>query len=350
MALDFVSDKKLLCFISARNLGDAVVHACFLKKLIELAPEKPTIVWTFPQAKFLFENLSNCRVVCSDFPMGASMQSFLRRGGWRGFLRAFWHIFKSRPEHTVELVSDYRERFLSWCFMPSQRAFIHWEHGHPFRKHAYIPPWSGSASVSIAAPDASTYEAYNRLFQKITQSKIQVFTASAHAASLPGQYKTVGLHPFASAPFKLWPLERWRALIEALILRSCKVVLFGAPSDMPQLQALAQASPGGIEIFAQSLTAFNQRVASLDALVGLDSFSVHMASSLGVPTVLLNGPNDPRVFSPLTSHVVNRPEACPVQPCFGRPSCGGTRHEYVCMRSIETHQVMQKIEKILTAP
>jgi heptosyltransferase III len=89
-------------------------------------------------------------------------------------------------------------------------------------------------------------------------------------------------------------------------------------------------------------------VASLDALIGLDSFSVHMASSLGVPTVLLNGPNDPRVFSPLSSRVVNCPGVCPAQPCFGRPSCAGTDHEYVCMQSIPTQQVLQQIDQIFT--
>jgi heptosyltransferase III len=338
--------KQTLCFISARNLGDAVIHACFLKKLIALNPSQITTVWTFAQAKFLFENLPNCQVICSDFPMGASMKSF-SKGGWKGFLRAFWQVFKARPKTVVELVSDCRERFISFCLLPRKRVYIHWRRGHPFRQHNHIPPWSGGASVSIAAHDASIYSAYNRLFQTITQSEAVVFADQNRLERGVNQRQTVGLHPFASAPFKLWPMARWRELIEALTAQSCDVVIFGAPSDMPQLQVLASVSAGQVEVFAKPLAAFMQRVASLDALVGLDSFSVHMASSLGVPTVLLNGPNDPRVFSPLTSRVVNRPGVCPAQPCFGRPSCVGTGHEYVCMQSIETHQVRQQIDQIL---
>jgi ADP-heptose:LPS heptosyltransferase len=334
-----------LCFISARNLGDAVMHASFLKQLIEARSVQPSIVWTFPQARFLFEHLPNCQIISSDFPMGASMKSFLR-GGWRGFGQAFWKIFKARPHLVVELVSDYRERLLSFCLLPTQRAFIHWRRGHPFRQHAYIPPWPGKASLSVAAHDPSIYAAYNRLFQTLTQSDAVVFTTHDIPGSSLDKHKTVGLHPFASAPFKLWPMQRWSALVKTLTAQSHSVVVFGAPSDMPQLEALAAVAPGRIEIFAQPLAAFMQRVASLDAMVGLDSFSVHMASSLGVPTVLLNGPNDPRVFSPLTSRVVTCPQVCPAQPCFGRPSCIGTGHEYVCMQSIEIHQVAQQIDKI----
>jgi heptosyltransferase III len=338
---------QLSCFISARNLGDAVMHACFLKKYIDVNPAQTTLVWTFPQARFLFENLPNCQIVCSDFPMGAGMKSFLK-GGWKGFLSAFWKIFKARPKIVMELVSDYRERFISFCLMPSQRIYIHWERGHPFRQHAYIPPWSGRASMSIAAHDGSIYAAYNRLFQTLTQSNAVVFTAQNTSQRASSKRQTVGLHPFASAPFKLWPMQRWSALVEALTAQAYDVVIFGAPSDMPELQTLAAVSPGQVEIFAKPLAAFMQRVASLDALVGLDSFSVHMASSLGVPTVLLNGPNDPRVFSPLASLVVSRPGGCAVQPCFGRPSCVGASHEYVCMQSIETHQVMHQIDQIFT--
>ena len=58
--------EPLLCFVSARNLGDAVFHAEFLKTLVSAGYADRVVVWTFPAARFLFEPIDRCEVVVSE--------------------------------------------------------------------------------------------------------------------------------------------------------------------------------------------------------------------------------------------------------------------------------------------
>lgn len=346
MASSSLVPRRSLCFISARNLGDAVIFSRFLRRLVDQEFASKYIVWTFPQAKFLFADVPNCSVVTSDFPIGASMKSFFK-GGFLGFLRAFVAVFRQRPEVVLELVSDYRERLLSTLLLSRNRLYIHWDWNHPFRHQIHSPKWRGRPFIDIPSQTPSIYAAYNAAFTALTGDRTPVFDAptpiQAHSKRL-----ALGIHPFASAPCKLWPMQRWSELISQLASKSCDLVLFGAPSDRAKLQELALSYPGRVEIFAESLPKFVDRMVKVDLLIGLDSFSIHLASDMGIQTIHLNGPNDPRVFSPIGSKVVSRPHVCPHQPCNGRPACIETDYQYVCMTSIDAPQVLEQVDSILT--
>lgn|GEM_PF-869550 len=335
---------RSLCMISARNLGDAVIHARFLRGLVERGMARRYIVWTFPGARFLFEGIPDCSIVTSDFPIGATIRSFMR-GGYRGFLAALVLIFRRRPEQVLELVSDYRERALSALLLPRRRLYVHWETGHVFRRHNRIAPWRGRPVVDIPADQANLYAAYNRAFSALTGSEVPLFAGGHKPLSQGGV--TVGLHPSASQPFKLWPAAHWQSLMRSLAERGCTLVLFGAPSDRPQLESLADGARVPAEIFTRSLPDFVRRLADVDLLVGLDSFSVHLANDQGVRTILLNGANDPRLFTPIGTNAVSRPGVCPFQPCYGRPACIGKDFQYACMTSITVAEVLSSVDRLL---
>jgi ADP-heptose:LPS heptosyltransferase len=161
----------------------------------------------------------------------------------------------------------------------------------------------------------------------------------------------IGLHPSASAPFKLWPVEHWRMLVILLcdtFPGSC-FVLFGAPNERLALEELAATLDAPCELLASSLNEFKACLSSIDLLFGLDSFSVHLAHSQGVPSVVLVGANNPRVFTPPSGLAVTHPGRCPIQPCGGRPSCVGKSQQYSCMVDILPQDVMHAVFHLLAA-
>jgi heptosyltransferase-3 len=104
-----------------------------------------------------------------------------------------------------------------------------------------------------------------------------------------------------------------------------------------------------VRISTGSIPEFARELARLDLLVGLDSFSVHMAENVGTPSVMIVGPNDPALFAPPHAAVLSSSGGCAAWPCYNRPSCIGTAGEYVCIRSIPVEQVQAAVAGRLAA-
>lgn len=157
-------------------------------------------------------------------------------------------------------------------------------------------------------------------------------------AGLPGGEPRVGLQLGAAfGPAKLWPPERIAAL--ALRLEACGVraVLLGSASAQ-ELGDRVQAAAGGA---LRSLVGRDRPallaalLAELDAFVGADSGPAHVAAAVGVPTVTIFGPTDPRATAPSGpgQRALWRPPSC--APCF-RPECP---IDHRCLRAIEVAEV-----------
>lgn len=338
---------KTICFISARNLGDAVLHAEFLKRLRYANKTNRLIVWTFEQARFLFEDLPNTKIVCSDFPMGASRRAFLR-GGWRSFLAAVWHIRQIKPDELIDVIGDFRERIALRLICSAVMHSPEWETGHPFRNHARMLPFRAGQPMTIPASEISIYSALTLMLHALAPSTTMDFRLPHRTTIREGQALQIGLHLFASASFKLWPQENWETLVSLLNTRfpGSSFTLFGAPTDLPILEQFSTRLNVPYCLFTASLREFKTQLANIDLLFGLDSFSVHMAHSQGVPTVVLVGANDPRIFTPPGSVAVTHPGRCKFQPCNGTPHCVGSTFQYSCMIDISPEDALCAISSL----
>ena len=336
---------RVLCLLSARNLGDAVIHSQVLDTLAERCYADRYLIWTFPQGAHLFRATPNCKIFTSSFPMGATVKGFLRHG-MPSFLNALHLLRKERPTQTLDLVGDFRERLACRLLGAPENISPDWAPGHPMRPH--IRCWSlreaGQVPVSNRSPNV--YAAYTEILRAITgdQSLELRRIPPRSAATL-----SIGMHPFASTECKLWPKKSWVALMARLHLRypEARFILFGAPADREALSVLSAEAGIPAEVFTSTLLQFREKVAELSVLVGLDSFSVHLASSVGVPAVVLVGPNDPVVFAPPTGLLVTQPDVCPLHPCYGKPGCVGKGFEYACMRSIAVSDVEERVAEAL---
>lgn len=340
---------SLLCFVSARNLGDAVIHADFLRTLLARGYAERCVVWTFPQAAFLFEDIHCCTVVVSKFPMGATVRSFFTRG-IPGFCAALGQIRKMRPNETLELVSDVREQTVCALVGAERNLSIFWERDHPFRRHIRVNPFRSHGFVTIPTNLVGLYDAYalalDSLLGSTPRDAAPTSTAWRHRHRAPRpEAMRIGIHPFASLPCKQWPEKRWIDLVGALQIRlpATQIVLFGSPTDRPVLLRMKTEILGDVELFTRSLPDFRTRLQTIDLLIGLDSFSVHMAHSAGIDPIILVGPNDPRLFTPPHAIALTKPGVCPHQPCGGNPKCLGTLDEYICMTSILNSDVMAAV-------
>lgn len=125
-----------------------------------------------------------------------------------------------------------------------------------------------------------------------------------------------------NTPEKRWPVERWRALIDALPEE--RFVLFGTVSDQPITSAIAAGKdPSRIEDLAgkTTLNAYCTRLLGCRLLVSNDTGGMHLANALGIPVIGLFGPTNPVRTRPVFQAPVTI-----VQPP-GTPATGGASLE-----------------------
>jgi heptosyltransferase-3 len=117
--------------------------------------------------------------------------------------------------------------------------------------------------------------------------------ARLFAAAPPDLAPYAVIHPFASAPEKTWPAERFAAVARHLRERlGLEPVFLSGPAD----------DPDAFRQFRVSRNEPLERVKSLlsgaQMFVGNDSGPAHVAAAFGVPVVALFGTSDPVTWSP----------------------------------------------------
>ena len=159
--------------------------------------------------------------------------------------------------------------------------------------------------------------------------------------------RLVALHVGGGWPTKRWPREHCAELTRRLAARGAQVLLVGGPGDRASARDIAGAAPPGA-VVDRTGAAVADTLAELSlasAAVGIDSGLSHAGVALGVPTVLLFGPNDPASISPVPhARLVTQPLSC--RPCnrAGKERCPEGHHR--CMRDTEPAQVLSALEAL----
>jgi ADP-heptose:LPS heptosyltransferase len=128
----------------------------------------------------------------------------------------------------------------------------------------------------------------------------------------PGRAGDILVHTGAGQPVRVWPLERYRRLIQQLrdkgfrVLVACDHDQMGWWHDAGEQQV---ASPGTVT----ELLALIDRTA---VFIGNDSGPGHLAAFCECPTFTIFGPQLPEWFAPLhPSAEWVEGKACPYKPC-----------------------------------
>ncbi len=159
-----------------------------------------------------------------------------------------------------------------------------------------------------------------------------------------------GFQPYATQECRLWPWEFWCTLAREASRHGVQVRIFCAPTERAATEKRLAAALGilGVELRAGPLQWFFEQLTQLTALVALDSFGIHAARTMGVPSVMINGANDPRLWRPPGTRVLLNGGNCPKFPCYCQPVCGGPDlPENACIRGITPAQVWHEAKALL---
>lgn len=163
------------------------------------------------------------------------------------------------------------------------------------------------------------------------------------------------LNPNASdlVPVRRWPVERFLEVARILLdLPDVTIVVTGAPDEKEQADAFVKklnnpriTSLAGRTTIPELVTLYSVS----DLLITNDSGPAHFATVAVLPTVVLFGPETPKIFRPLSPevHVIYKNLMC--SPCVSvynqkRSTCTDNQ----CMKQISAEEVAQKAVVILS--
>jgi len=165
------------------------------------------------------------------------------------------------------------------------------------------------------------------------------------------EQRVICIHPGAGTKVKQWEEECWASVADTLHQQFDAPIIF---TGSDQEQPLAQRIAAQMKQVA-CITAGDTRVGQLAALfarasvvLGPDSGPLHLAASVGTPTVALFGPADPVEFSPWGSsdrHVVLTSNiGC--RPCRVLDWGSDDPKFHPCVRDITIAHVLEAIHRV----
>jgi len=173
-------------------------------------------------------------------------------------------------------------------------------------------------------------------------------TALLDEAGCTGSRPIVGLHLGAAfGSSKLWPPLSYAELARDLSERGLEPMLIGSAEDIAVAEAVTARAgqPIASSVGRDRPEMLPRLLARLACLVSGDTGVAHLAAAVGVPTVTLFGPTDPRLSAPRGHASRSLAGSAPCAPCF-LPRCP---IDHVCMRAISVASVAHAVEEARAA-
>ncbi len=345
----FLKKDHKIAILSIRNLGDSVILSKYIIKLASQFSSITWVVWARPGINFLYKDYSNIEVVNSYFPIGTNNNFHALK--IFNFLAVYFHLLKLKPLYTVDFIGDSRELLLGLSLFPKKHLNITWAKKHQFNNLILKIFKTRKPFVTIPLSCKNIYQAYEIMSDKITffleeegfkKSKVNNFY---YFNKNKNKIKAIGLHPFASQECKMWPLDNWIKLVCELRLKKFKLFLFCSPDEADKAKNIFKKVLDDLEIISVDLSELPIQLKKIKLMVGLDSFSVHLAHKYNIQSIMLVGGNSAELWTPPNGFYIKTSKQLDCQPCFNKPTCVNTKNQYLCLTSIEVKNVIKIIDE-----
>lgn len=262
-----------ILFITLSNIGDAVMTTPVLDTLRRRYPAACFDLVADPRSAELF----------SHFPALGEIILKHKKSGLRGLLALIRQLRRRRYDLVVDLRTD-GLGYLLRCRRHCNKFGI-----QPRGPHAVERHYAVLRELAEAEPPPP----------RLWLSAAERDYAATTLAGVPGR-RWLALGPGANWPPKIWPGERFVALVAQLRDAFDAVLLLGGPGDRERAAAiLPQLALPAFDFCGQSRLL--QAAALLEratVFVGNDSGLGHLASAVGTPTVTVFGPGEPLRYRP----------------------------------------------------
>lgn len=153
----------------------------------------------------------------------------------------------------------------------------------------------------------------------------------------------IAIHPGSGSRQKCWPIERFAALINRLNKElQAHIVVVSGPADQEIVERLKTRIHDDFTLADQlPLAKLAAVIKRCNFFIGNDSGVTHLAAALGVYTIGLFGPTDPKIWGPRGESVKILYKKAHCSPCLAdmRRNC----FTQICLENIKIEDVMHEV-------
>ena len=295
-------------------IGDFVLALPALRVLRKTFPTARSVIMGYPRILELVEKRFYAEEIVSVDRKG--MASFFVRGGaldadLSGFFSAFDLIVVFTKDGEGPLIGNLRRvsqgRILHVTPFPPMHERTH------LSEHLLRELRRYSLSMPGQEPRLYLTRADQERGANYCERKGLTFTEST---------RTIVIHPGSGSKRKVWPVDRFVELMRRLERADgTRALVVLGPAEGAEVhkafEAVAWEMGPAAPIFLKGLTLLELAsvIEASRLFLGNDSGITHMAAALGVPTVAIFGPSDPKIWSPWGRHVALVRSNIACSPC-----------------------------------
>ncbi len=311
---------------------------------------------TFPEAQIDYVTKRHFAELLHSNPRLNTVYAYDSRTGFAGLRALGKQLREQRYDLLVDIHNNLRTRLLHALIRPRRSVSYS---KHLIRRTLLVKTGLNFYPRPILQMPDRYLHALNVFGVENDDAGLELFPTAEHRAKIAMLFQqygvtenelVIGLGPIASFPLKQWPVERFAEVGQELVRRyQARIVLFGGPLDVEQVQPLVSQIPNN-PILLCGQFAMLESAAALERcamFVGNDTGTAHIASAMGCNVVEIFGPTVEELgFYPyhVPAEVVSI--SLPCRPCThtGKGRCKITTH--ACLLDIPAARVLEAVERL----
>lgn len=347
-----MADPAHIIILRFSAMGDVALLAPVLKSATSQNKTVRFTLITKPKFAPLFSSLSNVEVFPADVDSEFS--------GITGLWRLAKIIRSMNPSTLIDVHDHLRTKIIRLFLSISGMRLIVFDKGRK-EKNNFIK----AITKENIQPLLHTCERYRLAFLQagliVSTAAEPPFSHKGIVVSLPDFLESargkrlIGIAPFAAHFTKIWPLEKFKQVIQDLSDEKEIVFLLfgGGESEIEKLDAIEHEQKNCINLAGRlSLPEEISLMGQLDLMVCVDSSNMHLASLTGTPVLSVwGGTHTGTGFGPFPNpgnRIIEIPaEELSCRPCsvYGLSAC--PRKDHACMQQIMPSTVTKAIKEML---
>ena len=287
-----------------------------------------------------------------------------------GIVQRFWRRMfgKDEEEQSVALtkfIQDYYATCLPPHSFPSFYRHVTEHYEDICRRKDVDPNYFDLSSFRLICSEFLPGERYANVFRKLGLSFPLEFT-TIYETEQPdrstfiqytgekGDFRWVGIAPFAKHVGKMYPLSKMEEVIVELSRQEkIKLFLFGGGKEEIETLAVWEKKYPNTTALAGKLKLNGELalISQLDVMISMDSANMHMASLTNTPVVSIWGATHPwggfLGWNQSAANIIQTDLPC--RPCsiFGHKPC--IRQDYACLNRITPQSIISHTLKVLNS-
>lgn len=144
--------------------------------------------------------------------------------------------------------------------------------------------------------------------------------------------------------YKRWPTSNYALLADMILEKyDAKVIFIWGPNELDIVNKIVMNMKHTALVSCETtIKQLIELIRRADLYIGGDSGPLHIASTLGIPTIAIFGPKDPIVYGPYNGKSVIISKDLPCSPCRNR-TCSDPK----CITTITPDEVFQAVNKLM---